>query len=368
VPTPRRPISALRVLPGLARDAVDVHVARARAQAPETLSLLYLEITRACNAACGMCGYPSDYPHLGRELDRAQWLRVIDDAHALGTRIVSLGGGEPLLRRDALDLLGRIAEHGMASLLHTNGSLLTPATRDRLAALRGLTVALSLDSHRREVHDRIRKVACFDRVLEATRDFAERAPHVHVVWTFTITGENHRDLLDVARLAHDAGARAIRYTPFHDNLQHRYKPAAELEPFRVRPEQVPEIAEQLDAVREYTRAAGLLTNSDAFLRAVPDYFRGNVPHRCFAGFFFCSVDPFGNLFPCYDHTGDLNVARDGLAAAFRSPEMDRLRRAVLTCDHHCWNVGNAEPSLRLDPATALRHAPQLLREALLFLS
>lgn len=239
----------------------------------------------------------------------------------------------------------------------------------RLARRNRLVVAMSLDSHRREVHDRIRRLRCFDRVASSARYFARNAPHVHVVFTFTITGMNYRDMLPTARLARDLGVRTIRFTPIHENLQHRFKAPEELEPYRVTDEMIPAVTEELARVRQFCSRNGMITNSEAFTRSIPDYFRGPVAHRCFAGFFFASIDPYGNMFPCYDHIGDVNV-RDhgGLRGAFESPAMNRLREKVVRCQNRCWNVGNAEPSLRLDGRFLLRQTPQLVRESLFFLA
>jgi MoaA/NifB/PqqE/SkfB family radical SAM enzyme len=352
---------------GLVRSFFDVRRARAEVTAPATLPLLSLEMTLRCNARCGMCGYIRDYPRSGAELTTAELLAIVDEANSMGARIISLGGGEPLLRNDVMAIMRRIAAHGIVPFLHTNGSLLTHERCEELARLPRLLLALSLDSHRRETHDSMRGLKCFDSLLGAARYMAHHAPHVQVTLGFTITGKNYRDILGAARLARDVGVRIIRYTPFHENLQHRYRDAARLAPFRLSPEHLPEVRDLLLQVSAFTARNGMLTNSEAFLRAIPTYFEQPVAHRCYAGFMFCAIDPFGNLVPCYDHAGRVNVRDGGLRAAFHSAEMDRLRREVVTCHNRCWDMGQVEPSLRLDPAFLARHWPHILRETLFFL-
>jgi hypothetical protein len=188
-----------------------------------------------------------------------------------------------------------------------------------------------------------------------------------VVFTFTITALNLKDMLPTARLAHEMGIRAIRFTPLHENLQHRHLPRESLAPYRLRAEHGPQLAREVERVLRFVRRSRMVSNSETFLRGTPASATGRVEHDCFAGFFFCSVDPYGNLFPCYDHTDGVNL-RDfpDLATAFRSAEMNRLRAAVLACRHPCWNVGTAEPSLRLNRRFALSQGPQLVRESLFF--
>ncbi len=368
-PTPRPRRGVLRNLPAMLRSYVNVKRARSRGAAPDTLPLLYLETILECNARCGMCGYPSNYPDRGGMLTTDELFSIVNDAADLGTMIISIGGGEPFLRRDTEALIQHIDATGIVPFVHTNGSLMTEQRCRRLARSSRLLVAMSLDSHRREVHDRIRRLRCFDRVATSARYFARNAPHVHVALTFTITGMNYRDMLATARLARDIGVRAIRFTPLHENLQHRFKPASELAPYRVPREAISEITEGLEQVSEFARRNGMITNSKEFLRHIPTYFGGPVHHECYAGFFFASIDPFGNLMPCYDHAGDISVREHGgLSAAFASPAMGELRQRVMRCGNRCWNVGNAEPSLRFRKRIVARQATQLLRESLFFLA
>lgn len=350
------------------RQFVDVQAARRAVRAPHSLPLLSIETTVECNARCGMCAYPTHYPSDGPPLTTDELRAIIDDAAALGTLVISLGGGEPFLRADAEAIIEHIDGHGITSLVHSNGSLLTSARLARLAAHRRLALVLSLDSHRRKVHDRLRGLACFDRVVAAARHLAHHAPHVRLGFTFTVTADNFCDMLGVMRLACDLGVRTVRFTPVHDNLQHRFRPPAETGRFAVPAQALPELREEIERVLAFARDHRMVTNSRRFLRALPDHFLARVPHRCFAGFFYACIDPFGNVAPCYDHQGNVNVRRDGgLAAAWRSPAMDALRQQVAGCGHRCWNVGTAEPSLRMDPRGIAGQLPQLLRETMFFL-
>jgi MoaA/NifB/PqqE/SkfB family radical SAM enzyme len=360
--------SLLRKLPKMLRQFVDIRAARRAGRAPCSLPVLLIETTLDCNAHCGMCGYPTDYPPSGAPLSTDELLRLVDEASALGVLIISLGGGEPFLRKDAEQLIRHIDEHRISSLVHSNGSLLTPERCARLAENRHLVLAMSLDSSRRAEHDTLRGVACFDRVVSAANYFSRNARHVRTTLTCTITGQNYRDLMGIMRLANDSGVRSVRFTPLHHNLQHRFRDPADFASFAMPEQALAELAEQLEQVIAFAGRHRMMTNSRAFLRAIPDYFQGRVQHECYAGFFFCSVDPFGKVFPCYDHQSELNVRQDGgLLGAFNSGAMDLLRQKVIHCQQRCWNIGTAEPSLRMDASRLLANSAQLLREGWLML-
>ncbi len=360
--------SSIALAARMLRQFVDVQTARRALRAPQSLPLLAIDTTVSCNARCGMCAYPTHYPANESALSTDELRAVIDDAAALGALVISLGGGEPFLRTDAEEVIGHIDGYGITSLVHSNGSLLTPARRERLAAHRHLALVLSLDSHRRTTHDELRGLTCFDRVVAAARHLARHAPHVRLGFTFTVTAHNFCDMLGVMRLACDLGVRTVRFTPVHDNLQHRFGSRDDARGYAVAPQDLPALRDEVERVLAFAREHGMITNSQRFLRSVPDHFRGRVEHRCFAGFFYAYIDPSGNVFPCYDHHAGLNVRRDGgLAGAWRSPMMDVLRRRVVDCRHRCWNVGTAEPSLRMDLRTLTGQLPQLLRETMFFL-
>jgi len=212
-----------------------------------------------------------------------------------------------------------------------------------------------------------------DRCL-AFKDINPQAPvHVliipkKVIPTHADITDADRDLLGIMRLAHDIGVQTVRFTPVHHNLQHRFRDPADFAPFALPDAALPELAAQLEDVIAFARKHRMTTNSRTFLRAIPAYFQGRVPHDCYAGFFFCSIDPFGRLFPCYDHQSTLNVRGEGgLAAAFASPAMAALRQRVTDCRQRCWNIGTAEPSLRMDLRQLPAHGSQLLRESWLML-
>ena len=115
---------------------------------------LRISVTDRCNFRCGYCMPRSHYPRnhaflpVAEQLSAEEITRLSAIFVALGVTKVRLTGGEPLLRRDLVEVVRRLAQLGLDDLaLTTNGSLLR-----RLAAplaeagLRRVTVSLdSLD-------------------------------------------------------------------------------------------------------------------------------------------------------------------------------------------------------------------------------
>ena len=84
---------------------------------------------RRCNLACSYC---NEYDDHSSPVLTAEMFRRIDRLAALGTGIVTLSGGEPLLHPDLDAIVRRIRERGAIATIITNGYLLT---RDRIARL-----------------------------------------------------------------------------------------------------------------------------------------------------------------------------------------------------------------------------------------
>src|SRR5262245_18034471 len=114
------------------------------------------ELTLACDLRCVHCGSRAGQPRRN-ELTTDECRTVIEDLAELGTREVTLIGGEAYLRRDWLDIVRAIRAAGMGCSLQSGGRRLA---RGRLLAAReaGLqSLGISLDGLP-DLHDRLRGV------------------------------------------------------------------------------------------------------------------------------------------------------------------------------------------------------------------
>ena len=93
----------------------------AAAAALEPPVALIAEVTHRCPLSCAYCSNPLELERAGAELDTADWLRVIEEAAALGVLHIHFTGGEPLARRDIAQLVRRAAERQVYTNLITSG-------------------------------------------------------------------------------------------------------------------------------------------------------------------------------------------------------------------------------------------------------
>lgn len=129
---------------------------------------VFLHVTKACNLNCSYCYFSARKP-LPDEMSTAEFAQLWPDMVALRPEKVVFTGGEPLLRRDILDLLRGLKEadpqHHVLRCLNTNGHLVTPELARQLVGLAD-EVRVSLDGLR-ERNDALRGPGNFDAAMRA---------------------------------------------------------------------------------------------------------------------------------------------------------------------------------------------------------
>jgi MoaA/NifB/PqqE/SkfB family radical SAM enzyme len=91
--------------------------------------LVHIIPTRRCNLACTYC---NEFDDFSKPVPAEEMFQRIDRLGEMGTSIVTISGGEPLLHPDLDAIITRIRKHGMMAGLITNGYLLVADRIERL--------------------------------------------------------------------------------------------------------------------------------------------------------------------------------------------------------------------------------------------
>src|SRR5690349_23936542 len=91
--------------------------------------LAQLVPTRRCNLACTYC---NEFDSHSRPVPTAEMLNRVDRLAALGTAIITLTGGEPLLHPELEAVVRHIRARAIIATVITNGYLLSPQRIRRL--------------------------------------------------------------------------------------------------------------------------------------------------------------------------------------------------------------------------------------------
>ncbi len=152
-------------------------------------------MTRRCNLKCIHCYSNSadiDYPD---ELTTEEGKKLIDDLAAFGSPVILFSGGEPLIRKDLLELAQYATKKGMRAVISTNGTLITKDIAAKLQKIGLSYVGVSLDGLEK-THDRFRgKKGAFAAAIEGIRNCREAGIKVGI--RFTVNKHNLADVKDM---------------------------------------------------------------------------------------------------------------------------------------------------------------------------
>ena len=174
-------------------------------------------LTYRCNLACEHCYLDAGgTPLVGTEnfADRSELgtedcFKVIDEIARFAPECLTiLTGGEPLLRRDILEIVRRAAERELWVVVGTNGVRITENVARRLADAGARGLSLSLDALDPDVHDRFRNVrGAWQNTVEGA-EILNRTGLPFIVQT-TAGSHNLGELEAIADFAHDRLAAKV---------------------------------------------------------------------------------------------------------------------------------------------------------------
>ncbi|WP_226580694.1 pyrroloquinoline quinone biosynthesis protein PqqE [Acuticoccus sediminis] len=292
----------------------------AAADTPILLGLL-AEVTHKCPLQCPYCSNPVALEAPSGELTPSEWGRVFRQAAALGALQLHLSGGEPLVRRDIVDIVREARAADLYVNLITAAVTLTPEKADALVEAGVDHVQVSLQDATAEGCGRITNMkGAYEKKRAACRLVTERG------LPLTLNAVVHRHNLDNVELMIDLAVELGAHRLEVANTQYYGWALANRAALMPRPDQVEHAGKVVEAARE--RLRGTL----AIDYVAPDYY-ARYPKPCMSGWGreFLAVSPSGDVLPCHaaasipDLTFD-NVRDVPLAEIWRaSPAFQRFR-------------------------------------------
>lgn len=150
------------------------------------------ETTLNCNMKCMHCGSAAGSIR-DQELTTNEGIKLIEDLNKLGTRLVSLMGGEVFLRKDWELLAQYIRDCGMNVTLMSNGLLIDEKIVSKLKKIDPYAVTISIDGGKPETHNSIRGVkTSFDKCMNSVKMLREANLPTTVITT--VHKQNFKEL------------------------------------------------------------------------------------------------------------------------------------------------------------------------------
>ncbi len=228
-----------------------------------------IEVTLRCNARCSFCDYWKTGP-----------MEVLDDYSPIINKIdpmgVTLSGGEPLVRKDLVEVVCRLRDNCRLLFIsiNTHGGLLTveKARELRVNGLTNITFSIDFPDERHEQSRGIKGLwKHLNELIPQMPKLGYPGVQIHTV----ISKKNYRELPAFVELARRWGVRSS-FTTFS------YTKVGEKD-FWIQPDEIPELERNIEEVIRLKRHYSHITNSDYYLRRVPEYFRKKRLEGCQAG-------------------------------------------------------------------------------------
>ncbi len=179
---------------------------------------LDFELTAGCDHRCAHCynvwGARDGDPQAGyvpkKLLNTEKLLGLMTKAvEQSGCEHLTITGGEPLLRRDAMEVIGHACSLVGSVHLITNGSHLSAERAKELSKVGLRSVQLTLLAGNRELHDRLKGAVCFDDTVRAAFHAVRAGLTVSVC--YVAMAENQGQFQSVVEICASLGVRDISY-------------------------------------------------------------------------------------------------------------------------------------------------------------
>ena len=303
--------------------------------------LATLQVNLRCNSACGYCDLPLN---VGRyEMTREEIRGVFSALYRDGVRFVLVQGGEPLLRRDLMEILEDLSAIGFHLTLITNGTKVTPQLVERLGRL-PVAISVSLDTLDREQYRQIRGADQLEQVLEGIA-LLKTFPHPKFL-TCIVSEVNRAEAPAVVRFAREQGFLPV-VGAYHWNVG-TYGKSDELLMY--------------DRSSAAAVFSGLLDDElipPGYLRKFVEdnvsWLRGQKLEPCDAGRYSIAIDASGNVSPCLAFPSVGNLLESSLNEILARFD----RNTIKTCSDNssCNRLdGRVVGTILRHPITALRSA------------
>ena len=158
-------------------------------------------MTKRCNLKCVHCYAQALDVEGTDDISTNQAKVIIDDLASYGAPVMLFSGGEPLVRKDLIELANHATSKGMRAVISTNGTLINKEKAKELKEVGLSYVGISLDGME-EVHDHFRGVkGSFKKALEGIANCQAEGLKVGV--RFTINKRNAQEVPAIFQLLKD---------------------------------------------------------------------------------------------------------------------------------------------------------------------
>lgn len=306
--------------------------------------VVVLNVTFRCNMRCGYC-YEQYFDRRDTDFTTEELTGLIDDLGRMGTRSITLGGGEPLLREDIGHIIERIKANGIECGFNTNGTLV-PSKIDALK--KADMICVSIDGPK-EMNDANRGAGTFEKIMDGINAALDAGIKVH---TTTVLTRHNCDSIDwVVEMAREKGIQAEFNLLFHQS-----EGKHDSDRFMAENESLKKAVSHIAELK--AQGAPILFSEQVYRHVAnwPDYrqriIRGKRPDfsfiPCYAGRFMTFIDADGKVYPCVqliDEFKALDFRQVGIQQAWENCKDHSCKACYFPCFNEFNKIMNLNPKV-----------------------
>lgn len=169
-----------------------------------------MNLTKSCNLRCKQC-FSDSGEIKAPELTTEEMYKLFDNMRNNGTFFICIGGGEPFMRKDLLDILEYGKNKQLAISIVSNGLLLTKELIHELNQKELDTLWISLDGLESN-HDYLRGTGTFEKAVESIK-LLKKEFNSKIAIRISLSKRNISEYLELIKLAEELDVDILRFTP-----------------------------------------------------------------------------------------------------------------------------------------------------------
>lgn len=300
---------------------------RAKITKCKTPLVIILGVTNQCNLKCRYCYGEHSYRNNYQDFTTEELLDIVRGVHRLGTQILQLQGGEPLLRDDLRVIIDEVHRLGMSCDMVTNGTLI----HRHIETLRLLDkICISFDGPF-EINDRNRGKETLKQAIEGVK--LARSYGLPVRISAVLTPESSRNDIDwLVNFAHQYDT-SLNFSPSFDFVPHFN--TEQFKPQIIPDEQMRELFGHIIKRKregfpiQFTAKSYNIAISWPFtyrkIKAYHNEIQKFFFHpKCYHGDYVVFIDSDGSVYPCCNFWGrpKWNIREHGLESSILGLDRD----------------------------------------------
>jgi len=171
----------------------------------------FLTLTNKCNLNCKYCYQkPSLFKNTENNLKKEDWFRIIDELFLLGSKRISIVGGEPFLFEDFFEILKYLNDKNFDVKIFTNGHFLNKKNIGLIKKY-GFSLSFNLNSANSKIQDFYQKKGSW---LETVRSIKLcKKENIEFEIASPLTKTNYSELKEFFSFCKRLGAKRLRLVP-----------------------------------------------------------------------------------------------------------------------------------------------------------